>query len=134
MGTANHKLGPKANTGFINANLRALDRTGTPCRRWARKGFQVKSFTGHAWELPSWTGSSSSALADGTSDSSNKEISMQDSSEQRPSESDTAAGSNTGDHQDKMDISTPAASSPPATFRMFAPPPSPPQPTEPTRI
>ena len=49
-----HKLGPKANQGAINAGLRALDRSGKPCRKWKKKGFRVKSFTGVAWELPSW--------------------------------------------------------------------------------
>ncbi|KAL1979449.1 hypothetical protein VTN96DRAFT_5947 [Rasamsonia emersonii] len=49
-----HKLGPKANQGAINAGLRALDRSGTPCRRWERKPFQLKSFTGVVWELPTW--------------------------------------------------------------------------------
>ncbi|KAL8743534.1 MAG: hypothetical protein Q9190_004131 [Brigantiaea leucoxantha] len=49
-----HKLGPKANQGAINAGLRALDRTGTPCRKWHKKGFYVKTFTGVSWELPSW--------------------------------------------------------------------------------
>lgn len=112
-GTANPKLGPKANTGFINANLRALDRTGTPCRRWARRGLHLKSFTGVAWEVPSWKGAEKSALANGTSDDSNKDVSMQDSSDQKPSESDTATGSNLGDNPERMEISTPAASSPP---------------------
>ncbi|KAI9719238.1 MAG: hypothetical protein M1812_003568 [Candelaria pacifica] len=51
---ATHKLGPKANQGAINAGLRALDRTGKPCRKWERKGFQIKSFTGVIWQLPSW--------------------------------------------------------------------------------
>ncbi|KAI9766648.1 MAG: hypothetical protein M1835_007165 [Candelina submexicana] len=51
---ATHKLGPKANQGAINAGLRALDRTGKPCRKWERKGFQIKSFTGVTWQLPSW--------------------------------------------------------------------------------
>ncbi|KAL1997839.1 hypothetical protein VTN02DRAFT_630 [Thermoascus thermophilus] len=49
-----HKLGPKANQGAINAGLRALDRTGTPCRRWERKPFQLKSFTGVVWQIPTW--------------------------------------------------------------------------------
>ncbi|CAK3752119.1 INO80 complex subunit 4 [Lecanosticta acicola] len=49
-----HKLGPKANTGAINAGLRALDRTGKPCRKWAKKGLQLKSFTGAIWSMPSW--------------------------------------------------------------------------------
>ncbi|PYI32814.1 DUF1711-domain-containing protein [Aspergillus indologenus CBS 114.80] len=51
---ANHKLGPKANLGAINAGLRALDRTGAPCRKWERKPLQLKSFTGIQWALPTW--------------------------------------------------------------------------------
>jgi hypothetical protein len=50
-----HKLGPKANQGAINAGLRALDRSGKPCRRWAKGGFKLKSFTGVVWEIPRWT-------------------------------------------------------------------------------
>ncbi|KAI9858904.1 MAG: hypothetical protein M1813_007206 [Trichoglossum hirsutum] len=49
-----HKLGPKANQGAINAGLRALDRTGKPCRKWIKKGLQIKSFTGITWQLPTW--------------------------------------------------------------------------------
>ncbi|KAI9771166.1 MAG: hypothetical protein M1840_002517 [Geoglossum simile] len=49
-----HKLGPKANQGAINAGLRALDRTGKPCRKWIKKGLQIKSFTGVTWQLPTW--------------------------------------------------------------------------------
>ncbi|KAL8941942.1 MAG: hypothetical protein Q9216_001970 [Gyalolechia sp. 2 TL-2023] len=49
-----HKLGPKANQGAINAGLRALDRTGKPCRKWQKNGFRIKTFTGVTWELPSW--------------------------------------------------------------------------------
>ncbi|WEW59839.1 hypothetical protein PRK78_005320 [Emydomyces testavorans] len=52
--TGSHKLGPKANQGAINAGLRALDRTGKPCRKWERKSFQLKSFTGTTWKVPSW--------------------------------------------------------------------------------
>ncbi|KAJ6015810.1 hypothetical protein N7540_010401 [Penicillium herquei] len=51
---AGHRLGPKANTGAINAGLRALDRTGAPCRKWDRQPFKLRSFTGVAWELPAW--------------------------------------------------------------------------------
>jgi hypothetical protein len=51
---AAHKLGPKANTGAINAGLRALDRTGKPCRKWERKGLQLKSVTGTSWAMSSW--------------------------------------------------------------------------------
>ncbi|KAK2736427.1 hypothetical protein FQN57_000760 [Myotisia sp. PD_48] len=53
-GHGSHKLGPKANQGAINAGLRALDRTGKPCRKWERKSFQLKSFTGVVWRVPSW--------------------------------------------------------------------------------
>ncbi|KAL8769134.1 MAG: hypothetical protein Q9209_004768 [Squamulea sp. 1 TL-2023] len=49
-----HKLGPKANQGAINAGLRALDRTGKPCRKWEKNGFRLKTFTGVTWELPTW--------------------------------------------------------------------------------
>jgi hypothetical protein len=35
--------------------LRALDRSGKPCRKWQKGGFRVKSFTGVVWELPRWT-------------------------------------------------------------------------------
>lgn len=49
------KLGPKANVGAINANLRALDRTGAPTRRWAKKGIVLKTFTGVVWDLPYWS-------------------------------------------------------------------------------
>lgn len=48
------KLGPKANQGAINAGLRALDRSGKPCRKWERRGFQIKSFTGVQWMVPTW--------------------------------------------------------------------------------
>ncbi|ORY68751.1 INO80 complex, subunit Ies4 [Pseudomassariella vexata] len=53
-GSTYHKLGPKANQGNINANLRALDRSGKPCRKWAKGGFRLKSFTGVLWEIPRW--------------------------------------------------------------------------------
>jgi len=49
-----HKLGPKANTGAINAGLRALDRSGKPCRRWGHKPLVIKSFTGAQWAMSTW--------------------------------------------------------------------------------
>lgn len=77
---AAHKLGPKANQGAINAGLRALDRSGKPCRKWNRGGFTLKTFTGVVWEIPRWTAppkSQPESSADGStaaaSDSSNKE-------------------------------------------------------------
>lgn len=51
---AAHRLGPKANQGAINAGLRALDRTGKPCRKWQKGSFKLKSFTGVVWEIPRW--------------------------------------------------------------------------------
>ncbi|KAK8098486.1 uncharacterized protein PG998_013972 [Apiospora kogelbergensis] len=78
-GGAYHKLGPKANQGAINAGLRALDRSGKPCRRWAKGGFRLKSFTGVLWEVPRWTAPPKSLPesvnpdSTGSADSSNKE-------------------------------------------------------------
>lgn len=54
-GLSAHKLGPKANQGAINAGLRALDRSGKPCRKWAKGSFTLKSFTGVIWDIPRWT-------------------------------------------------------------------------------
>ncbi|KAI0838709.1 DUF1711-domain-containing protein [Hypoxylon sp. FL0890] len=74
-----HKLGPKANQGAINAGLRALDRSGTPCRKWNKGGFRVKSFTGVVWEIPRWTAppkpkpQATSEDASASAESSNKE-------------------------------------------------------------
>lgn len=83
-GLGAHKLGPKANQGAINAGLRALDRSGKPCRKWNKGGFTLKSFTGVVWEVPRWTApprpkpeeiseQSASASADGSSSKENKE-------------------------------------------------------------
>ncbi|KAK5652477.1 hypothetical protein OQA88_10521 [Cercophora sp. LCS_1] len=54
-GLSAHKLGPKANQGAINAGLRALDRSGKPCRKWVKGNFVLKTFTGVVWEIPRWT-------------------------------------------------------------------------------
>ncbi|KAI9854494.1 MAG: hypothetical protein M1824_000305 [Vezdaea acicularis] len=69
---AAQKLGPKANQGAINAGLRALDRSGAPCRKWEKKGFQLKSFTGVTWELPCWR---APPKPNATGDSTSKETS-----------------------------------------------------------
>jgi hypothetical protein len=106
----NHKLGPKANTGAINNNLRNLDRSGKPCRKWAKKTFAVKSFTGVIWELPSWKAPERPQL-NGEESSDAKDISLQSSSEAKPNESDAAMDSNAGDRTDVL-MSTPPASSP----------------------
>ncbi|KAF1955396.1 hypothetical protein CC80DRAFT_474870 [Byssothecium circinans] len=95
------KLGPKANVGAINANLRALDRTGKPCRKWAKKGFSIRSFTGVAWDVPTWrapkkaavfaedvksdsTGSSDSKVKDESSAISDKSGALADAATPQP--------------------------------------------------
>lgn len=63
---ASHKLGPKANQGVINEKLRALDRTGKPCRKWQKTGFKIKSFTGKIWEVPTWRTTNAKAFGSTT--------------------------------------------------------------------
>jgi hypothetical protein len=58
------KLNPKANQGAINANLRALDRSGAACRKWVRTGFKVKSFTGVLWDTGAWSSSKRASTVD----------------------------------------------------------------------
>ncbi|TDZ39797.1 INO80 complex subunit 4 [Colletotrichum spinosum] len=96
-GAAGHKLGPKANQGAINAGLRALDRSGKPCRKWARGGFTLKSFTGIVWEVPRWTApprtvpeAAPEASAAASADSSSKENKEND---QVKSDANSAANS-----------------------------------------
>lgn len=50
------RLGPKSNAGAINENLRNLDRSGKPCRRWHKKAISVRSLYGTKWKTPSWIG------------------------------------------------------------------------------
>ena len=106
-----HKLGPKANQGAINAGLRALDRSGRPCRKWERKPFQLKSFTGVVWELPSWR-APASQYQNGDYSSDGKDASQASASNSKANDSSTAAESSGGDMADPMILSTPAASSP----------------------
>jgi hypothetical protein len=75
-----NKAGPKANLGAINERLRALDRSGAKCRRWEKKGFQVRSFTGVLWQVPTYQPGRAAAFPDdvksdstGTSDSKLKD-------------------------------------------------------------
>ncbi|MCJ1395768.1 hypothetical protein MMC18_008654 [Xylographa bjoerkii] len=91
---AGHKLGPKANQGAINAGLRALDRTGKACRKWEKKGFSVKSFTGVSWQLPSWRAPQKVAInlkndaGQSSTPTSNSENQMNQSSSNVGSEND----------------------------------------------
>lgn len=109
-----HKLGPKTNAGAINANLRALDRSGKPCRKWARKAFAVKSFTGVSWDLPSWKGGEKPIILGRDDSSEAKEVSQLSSSENKPNNDSDVAMSNTGEPlPDTNGVSLPPASSPP---------------------
>ncbi|KAG5923010.1 hypothetical protein E4U42_005076 [Claviceps africana] len=74
------KLGPKANQGAINAGLRALDRSGKPCRKWERGGFRLKSFTGVLWEIPRWRAPTRKNTDEDASDSGAVSVSADNSS------------------------------------------------------
>lgn len=92
-GTGTHKLGPKANQGAINAGLRALDRTGKPCRKWERKTFQLKSFTGATWQVPSWRAppkpKSLTSIPNGDNNKENNDSSALPSEKSHAGENDT---------------------------------------------
>ena len=80
-----HKLGPKANQGAINAGLRALDRTGKPCRRWQKNGFRIKTFTGVAWDLTTWRSQSKDLDLGDSPEKSGLPISTSDSKDNNSS-------------------------------------------------
>ena len=107
-----HKLGPKANQGAINAGLRALDRGGKPCRKWSRKPFQLKSFTGVIWDVSSWRAPAKPAFSNEDGDSEMMNGVSQSSSEAKPHDSSTAMESNGPDQAEGLGVATPAASSP----------------------
>ncbi|KAI9805795.1 MAG: hypothetical protein M1825_000409 [Sarcosagium campestre] len=120
---APHKLGPKANQGAINAGLRALDRSGNPCRRWEKKGFQLKSFTGVLWQVPTWrtpkprvtNGDTLPAGTTPTADVKSSRAVDSDSKENKGSSAVESEKSNSGGDID-MTIASNIASSPaPAT-------------------
>ncbi|KAF3169689.1 hypothetical protein TWF788_010364 [Orbilia oligospora] len=48
------RLGPKSSGGAINAGLRALDRSGAPCRKWAKSPVILKSFTGFKFTVKAY--------------------------------------------------------------------------------
>lgn len=54
---------PRTAQTSINACLRALDRSGAPCRRWRRMAVSIRSFTGCAFDVPAWKGDPISAKA-----------------------------------------------------------------------
>jgi hypothetical protein len=106
---ASHRLGPKANTGNINANLRALDRSGKPCRKWERKPLQIKSFTGVRWGMSHWKAplKGDGFPEEGKSDSTG-------SSELKPGESSAVASerSHSGGYQGDVRMANGIESSP----------------------
>jgi len=85
------RLGPRANTGAINAGLRALDRTGAPCRRWERQPLKLRSFTGILWQLPSWRGHSMTK-----SESGESKVAVLESGDSDTKAGLTAPGTDTG--------------------------------------
>ncbi|KAL4753395.1 hypothetical protein BDW72DRAFT_168942 [Aspergillus terricola var. indicus] len=110
-----HRLGPKANTGAINAGLRALDRSGTPCRRWERKPLQLKSFTGVQWQLPSWraprthTQEPNGETKEGALETGDSDSRANQSASGAPSEkSNSGDGDSTPAHPSMVDASSPA--------------------------
>ncbi|CZT06327.1 hypothetical protein WAI453_006259 [Rhynchosporium graminicola] len=116
-GTAAHKLGPKANQGAINAGLRALDRSGKPCRKWQKGSFKLKSFTGVIWEIPRWT-APPRITVQGNSESSTSGDSSKENKDNSQMESEKSEKSNNGVDVDMKSnvsnlVSSPAPSLPP---------------------
>ncbi|KAL6904904.1 DUF1711 domain-containing protein [Trichoderma evansii] len=114
-----HKLGPKANQGAINAGLRALDRSGKPCRKWAKGGFRLKSFTGVIWEIPRWTAPPRTVPESGTEDSaapsaegSNKENKENGNEANSMSKDNSVSNSNSGPDVEMQSVASMQASSP----------------------
>lgn len=107
-----HKLGPKANQGAINAGLRALDRSGKPCRKWARGGFTLKSFTGVIWEIPRWTAPPRKALESGTEDSAEASAEGSSSKENKENGAEPNSTVNSNHGADVEMQSAPSASAP----------------------
>lgn len=112
---AYHKLGPKASMGAINAGLRALDRSGAPCRRWGKGGFRVKSFTGVVWEVNRWTApqkSNPEATSEEASTASGENNSTKENKEEGQVKSDS--NSHPGGEQPSIPPSVHASSPAPA--------------------
>ncbi|KHN96665.1 DUF1711 domain protein [Metarhizium album ARSEF 1941] len=111
------KLGPKANQGAINAGLRALDRSGKPCRKWARGGFKLKSFTGVVWEIPRWTAPAAKKSGEDDNDESGVASASADNSSGKENkvngqEENSANNSNAGGDVEMNSVPSINASSP----------------------
>ncbi|KAF4511902.1 hypothetical protein G6O67_001103 [Ophiocordyceps sinensis] len=109
-----HKLGPKANQGAINAGLRALDRSGKPCRKWAIGGFKVKSFTGVVWEVSRWRAPPKNVPEPVNDESGAPSADNSSSKENKPNgpEANSGSNSNSGADVEMRSIHSVNASSP----------------------
>ncbi|KAF4591748.1 hypothetical protein GQ602_002047 [Ophiocordyceps camponoti-floridani] len=109
-----HKLGPKANQGAINAGLRALDRSGKPCRKWCRGGFTLKSFTGVVWEVSRWRAPTKKVLEAVTDDSNAPSADNSSSKENKENgvEANSGSNSHSGGDVDMGSVNSINASSP----------------------
>ncbi|KAK9484273.1 INO80 complex subunit Ies4-domain-containing protein [Lipomyces starkeyi] len=101
------KLGPKANQGSINAQLRALDRTGRPCRRWTKIPLELQSFTGWEWSVATWYGGSREAQAQNMND-------VNDQDDRKPDMSSASTETNKDDSKAAITSAPPAP--PPLTI------------------
>ncbi|KAK9495293.1 INO80 complex subunit Ies4-domain-containing protein [Lipomyces doorenjongii] len=101
------KLGPKANQGSINAQLRALDRTGRACRRWTKIPLELQSFTGWEWSVATWYGGSREVQAQTMNG-------VNDRDDKKPDISSTSTETNKDDSKSAIPSAPPAP--PPLTI------------------
>lgn len=104
-----HKLGPKANQGAINAGLRALDRTGKPCRKWQKTGFRVKSFIGTTWDIPSWKATKKLQVMNGDTENASAPTSNSEAKANISSSNIDSEKSHNGDREMQNTASSPPA-------------------------
>ncbi|QSZ32809.1 hypothetical protein DSL72_002389 [Monilinia vaccinii-corymbosi] len=116
-----HKLGPKANQGAINAGLRALDRSGKPCRKWEKRSFIIKTFTGIPIEIPRWRAPPKFIINPSTEGSSTSD-SSKENKDNSQIESEKSNSAMDVDHPTDLD-SSPAPA--PAPAPALAPAPAP---------
>lgn len=99
-GGAAHKLGPKANQGAINAGLRALDRSGKPCRRWGKGSFRLKTFTGAVWEIARWKAPEKTVVEEAAPDTESADVSangsVKDNKDETQAKGDDKSDSKSG--------------------------------------
>jgi hypothetical protein len=115
-----HKLGPKANQGAINAGLRALDRSGKPCRKWARGSFQLKSFTGITWEISRWTAPPKKAPESSNEDSAAPSADNSSSKENKENAQGVTSTGNSNSGADADNRSAPSNHASPAPLAVAA--------------